>query len=336
MASQGTIGTRLKREREKKNFGVEDVHLRLRIHPSVIQKLESDDLKDWPGGKIYARGFLRQYSDFLGMNTAEILSEFDSLGIVERPVELFVGLERESSGETGEAPRPRKPRVEKKRDAVSASPQPRVQKASQPDLVEGLPPVTTTAAFSPASSKLVAKWLVAAMVLVIVGLAVLQISRTVRNWAEQKPSLKLAVMAPIQQKGAAPAGVSKPVQKVVGNSRLAARTVQPAATTVSSKYLNSPSQGTYPKIRPQDRMMLEVNAITDVWMRIQSDGNVVFEAILHRGETERWLADKAFETKLGRPEGVRIAVNGYPLGQPGAGKIKSLRFTRDGVEEIRG
>ena len=82
--------------------------------------------------------------------------------------------------------------------------------------------------------------------------------------------------------------------------------------------------------------MLEITAITDVWMRIQSDGNVVFEAILHRGETERWLADKSFDSKLGRPEGVRIAVNGYPVGQPGAGRVKNLRFTRDGIEGLQG
>ena len=53
-------------------------------------------------------------------------------------------------------------------------------------------------------------------------------------------------------------------------------------------------------------------------------------------DAERWLADKSFDSKLGRPEGVRIAVNGYPVGQPGAGRVKNLRFTRDGIEGLQG
>lgn len=326
MGSQESIGARLKREREKKNLSVEDVHLRLRIHPGVIQKLEADDLGDWPGGKIYARGFLRQYADFLGMNTPEVLSEFDSLGIAERPVELFVGLEKRSESDAVEAPRPRKPRTERKREAVPAAPAP-----PQPDLVRNLPPMPAAAPFP------VLKWAVAIAAVVVIGLAIFQISRGIKGWLEQRPAIKVAAMAPAEKRGAAPAALP------AGTTRLAARTAanKPGAAAATpapaaSRYLNSPSQGTYPKIRPQDRMMLEVHAITDVWMRIQADGNVVFESILHRGETERWLADKGFDAKLGRPEGVRVAMNGYPVGQPGGGKIKNLRFTREGIEEIRG
>lgn len=321
MSSIDSIGTRLKREREKKNFSVEDVHLRLRIHPGVIQKLEADDLGDWPGGKIYARGFVRQYSDFLGLNTPEILSDFDSLGIVERPVELFVGLERKTETEAAEPARPRKPRVKKEAPSAPAA----APKAPQPDLVRNLPPIASPAPFP------YAKWVVAGMALVIVALAVLQILRGVQNWSENRSAVKMAVMSPqTANKPAAKPAPARPAAKPVAKPAAPA-----AAAPAASRYLNSPSQGTYPKIRPQDRMMLEVQAVTDVWMRIQSDGNVVFESILHRGETERWLADKGFDAKLGRPEGVRIAVNGYPVGQPGAGKVKNLRFTRDGIEEIR-
>jgi cytoskeleton protein RodZ len=331
LSTQGSIGARLKREREKKNFTVEDVHLRLRIHPGVITRLEGDDLNDWPGGKIYARGFVKQYADFLGVNTAEILSEFDSLGIAERPVELFVGLEKKTEGETVEAPKPRRPRAEKKREpAISVPP--------QPDLISHLPPLSA----APADGKpLSAKWIVAAIALAVVALAVFQISRSVRDWAESRQSLKVSVMAPSQKK-AVPAPLSSTsVKPAADSSRLAARAPIKAAaaaapSTAASRYLNSPGQGSYPKIRPQDRMMLEIYAVTDVWMRVQSDGQVAFEAILHRGETERWLADKGFDVKLGRPEGVRIAVNGYAVGQPGAGKIKNLRFTRDGIEETKG
>jgi cytoskeleton protein RodZ len=331
LSAQESIGSRLKRERDKKNFSIEDVHLRLRIHPGVIQRLEKDDLNDWPGGKIYARGFLKQYADFLGLNTAEILSEFDSLGIAERPVELFVGLEKQREGETVEAPKPRKPRAEKKREPSLTVP-------AQPDLVSHLEP----RAEAGPPPQIPVKLILAIGAIVLMILAVIQISSSVKNWAANRPSLKAAVMAPIEKKiktaEVAPAAVkpARPAPKPVGKP--VAPTPSPAAAAVetSSRYLNSPAQGSYPKIRPQDRMMLEVYAVTDVWMRIQADGQVVFEAILHRGETERWLADKGFDAKLGRPEGVRIAVNGYSVGQPGAGKVKNLRFSRDGIEEIKG
>lgn len=317
MSAHETIGARLKREREKKAFSIEDVHLRLRIHPGVIERLEKDDLGDWPGGKIYARGFLKQYTDFLGLNTAEVLSEFDSLGIAERPVELFVGLEKQREGEASEAPKPRRPRTEKKKEPALTVP-------AQPDLISHLEP----RAEAGPPPKIPVKLVLAIGVIVLLVLAVIQISASVKDWAANRPTLKSAVMAPIEKKMQAPAPAPEPAAKPA---------VKPAAPAPApSKYLNSPSQGNYPKIRPQDRMMLEIYAVTDVWMRIQSDGQVVFEAILHRGETERWLADKGFEAKLGRPEGVRVAMNGYSVGQPGAGKIKNLRFTRDGIEEIKG
>lgn len=86
------IGDRLRKEREKRGYSLEEVHSRLRIHPTVLASLESNNFEALPAA-IYTKGFLRRYSDFLEVNSHELLSEYDSLKIAHKKQSLTIGFQ---------------------------------------------------------------------------------------------------------------------------------------------------------------------------------------------------------------------------------------------------
>jgi len=69
-----TIGQKLKQAREEKNLTLEKVFEAIRIRVPYLQALESDDLSAMPS-PVQARGYLRNYAEFLGMNFDQLLEE---------------------------------------------------------------------------------------------------------------------------------------------------------------------------------------------------------------------------------------------------------------------
>ncbi len=67
-----SIGTKLREVREARNLTLEQVSQALRIRPYHLQALESDDYSAIPSA-AQARGFLRNYAEYLGLNVDEML-----------------------------------------------------------------------------------------------------------------------------------------------------------------------------------------------------------------------------------------------------------------------
>jgi len=69
-----TIGQRLKTEREEQRLTLEKVFEATRIRVPYLQALEADDLSVLPS-PVQARGYLRNYAEFLGLDFESILEE---------------------------------------------------------------------------------------------------------------------------------------------------------------------------------------------------------------------------------------------------------------------
>ena len=74
-----TIGQKLKSSRQEKRLSIEQVAASTRVRSHYLEALERDELSAIPSA-AQARGFLRIYADFLGLNA-------DELAPVARPVE---------------------------------------------------------------------------------------------------------------------------------------------------------------------------------------------------------------------------------------------------------
>ena len=72
-----TIGQRLKAEREEQRLTIEKVFEVTRIRIPYLEALEADDLSKMPS-PVQARGYLRNYVEFLGLDYEQLLNEIRS------------------------------------------------------------------------------------------------------------------------------------------------------------------------------------------------------------------------------------------------------------------
>jgi cytoskeletal protein RodZ len=84
-----TIGQKLKAAREEQRLTLEKVFEATRIRIQYLQALEEDDLSVMPS-PVQARGYLRNYAEFLGFDVTKLLDEQREASL-QKPVELVIG-----------------------------------------------------------------------------------------------------------------------------------------------------------------------------------------------------------------------------------------------------
>ena len=68
-----SVGQLLRSQREKRKLTLDSVQKVIKIHPKYIKALESDDYAAFEG-KVHAKGFLKVYVEYLGLNIDEIMA----------------------------------------------------------------------------------------------------------------------------------------------------------------------------------------------------------------------------------------------------------------------
>lgn len=97
-----TLGTRLRRQREKKHIALAAIAEQTKIHPSLLAELERDDVRHWPSG-IFRRAFIRAYAEAIGLQPDEVVREF--LTLYPDPVEIVsIGTAMASVASTKQRP----------------------------------------------------------------------------------------------------------------------------------------------------------------------------------------------------------------------------------------
>lgn len=76
------IGEKLRKARLEKGITYEDVVKDTKIRARYLQALEEEDWDAFPGN-VYLKGFLRTYSNYLGLNDAEFIEQIKGIGIKE-------------------------------------------------------------------------------------------------------------------------------------------------------------------------------------------------------------------------------------------------------------
>lgn len=71
-----SIGEILKQERLKRGLDLEQVHEASKITPQNLTALEEDRFDYFPN-KVYARAFLRDYANYLGIDSAALLTRYE-------------------------------------------------------------------------------------------------------------------------------------------------------------------------------------------------------------------------------------------------------------------
>ena len=84
MTDPGTIGARLKAERERRGLSPQKAADELHLDGWVIDALEADDYGRI-GPSVYAKGHLKRYAALLGLPAAEIIADYESRHQAPRP-----------------------------------------------------------------------------------------------------------------------------------------------------------------------------------------------------------------------------------------------------------
>jgi cytoskeletal protein RodZ len=82
-----SIGQRLKSAREELGYTVEQIARETNITKSYLVALENEDFDAFPG-ETYLIGFLRNYAEFLSIDSGEMIALFRNMQIQEQPVPL--------------------------------------------------------------------------------------------------------------------------------------------------------------------------------------------------------------------------------------------------------
>ena len=99
-----TIGQRLKEAREEQRLTIEKAFEATRIRVQYLQALEADDLSLMPS-PVQARGYLRNYAEYLGLDVAKLLDELRESSIQTSP-DVVIGPSDVSPVEVTPAPEP--------------------------------------------------------------------------------------------------------------------------------------------------------------------------------------------------------------------------------------
>lgn len=84
-----TIGGTLRHAREQKGISFDEVHSKIKIHPRILQLLEEEKFDKLPS-PLFAKSFLKSYAEFLALNPADLLQQYDREARKEPDQVLFI------------------------------------------------------------------------------------------------------------------------------------------------------------------------------------------------------------------------------------------------------
>jgi cytoskeleton protein RodZ len=82
-----SIGEKLRLARERNNLTIEQVARETHVAKRFLKGLEEEDFSVFPG-ETYAMGFLRNYSEYLGLDAEELIGIYRNIKIQEQPLPM--------------------------------------------------------------------------------------------------------------------------------------------------------------------------------------------------------------------------------------------------------
>ncbi len=303
-----SVGEFFRQVRETKGLTVDEVASKTRIHPDFLKALEEGNFAKLPD-QVFAKGFVRSYARSLGLDEEDAMRRFvESAGVF---YEKQLGLERL--------------RVKQAEDE-------RRRQANR-------------------------KVVIAAVGVALLGL-ILLLSRAPSTVAPGRQAVEPAQSPPKappaapDQSGAGKGGMQAPRPPAEGPT--GARPPQQPGNgqpsgTVPDSHAPSLSDQTRSPSPPQAEesgplasalsdplgglpstgdqsgnaaLTLDLEAMELSWVVVQVDGGSPHEALMRPGERIRWKASDRFILTLGNAGGVRVELNGKPVGPFGpSGKV---------------
>lgn len=92
----------------------------------------------------------------------------------------------------------------------------------------------------------------------------------------------------------------------------------------------------FPAIQEEQQLKLVVRVKDKVWIQVKSDEKIIFEGDLKKGDIRYWTAGESFKLWISDGKELELELNKQLLGSLGAGAIKNIVITRQGMESSSG
>jgi len=286
------LGRLLREARTARELSLADVESVTRIRQKYLEALENGDFSNLPRGAV-ARGFLRTYAIFLGLDADEML--------------LRYGKESGDAGDDISIAEPGKPRL------VDYRP-----------LEVSLSEPTPTGSWWP--------WVVAALVVIAAGIVIWwAVSRTdVARFIAAFGPAPVAKASAIPTETATQwvvTATSQPLREVVLPTRTSDLLPLPTPT-VPATLTPTPRPTEAPEVVTQIDMQMRITQ--RAWVRVTVDGEVADEGTLEPGVTQEYQAAQSISIRTGNGGGVSLILNGEDLGPMGdVGKVVERTWVVD-------
>ena len=284
------IGQRLRQAREAKELSLADVEAQTRIRQRYLSALESGDWDELPN-PVAARGFLRTYATFLGLDPDEFLTESESDVAIKASADAF---------------------------PPSAS----EYKPINLDLYD------EATHRSHLFRRILGIILVLLPVIVLAYLLYQYGLPYLQGRVEGGESITATVQLPPegQAPGAPVIGVtsSATAPASTGESNLPLTFTPTPAPSATPTITPTPTVTPTPTLTatPAESIRLRVVVTSTAWLRIVTDGNVQVESLVDPGFDQEFTAYKILEFLTGNAGGVKLTLDGTPL--PSLGEIGDI------------
>lgn len=289
------LGSELREARLKRELTLEEVEQELRIRAKFLAAIENGDYSLLPS-QVQARGFLRNYAQFLGLDGDVILARYEQ---AMRQPEAF------RFNGNGHLPRPTPVVVARPSDnGYTASP-PR-RPAEQP-----APNTGKTSRRRPAFSS---SMVVFGMAAVVMFFALALGGTRFVEWLIDTDKKAEGVDF---------------IESVLGDQP----TVTPSPTIAPT--LASTPGVTVPDLQTYNSVFVIFNVTQRTWARITVDGTVQFEGIATPGTRLQYQGSSSVAVRAGNAAGLDVVVNDLTVGPLGArGQVVDLTITLDNFRSL--
>lgn len=330
------LGAQLRQQREARGLSHEDVATRLKIARRLLQAIE-DGEEDFFPHAVYARGFIKAYGGFLGMDEAFILEAIDAI----YPIVIQEDLISASGVEASPRDRGRKAGLiltagllacgilfagfwyHKQKTAREQMP----MRVAEPAPVETMPPAPVLPTQDDAFVQQEAEATPGGVVQPDVARNATAPARNATLPQANATAVPAAnrtapvgVTAP-----AAPAGAAVPAVASAAPAGAGTPVVAPSAAGTAAAQGVATLPGSLPLEGAQHNVVLV--ATGDCWVHASTDSADVRQFSLKKGQSFALAFNRSLTLKVGNAGGIRIRYDGQDMpAQGGEGQVKTLVF----------
>jgi len=287
------VGQLLRQTREAQELSLADVEEQTRIRQSFLIALESGNWEDLPN-EVVARGFLKNYAQFLGLDADDLLAQTD-----------------------GSQPASDKAASEETTTAATDDAQPAAYKPINLDLYDDTPDRSSTL-------RRVLAFLLALIPVAILVYLLVQFGLPLLLDQSAGMTANPTATATLPPEGTPPAtplivlgGTFTPTPAATPTPGEAPEdatgTPEPTNTLTST-----PQPSPTPTATPVQQLTMLMEIIERSWLKVTVDGEVQLEALLDPGYIQEFVAQESIQLRTGNAAGVVLTLNGEqlpPLGE---------------------